>query len=334
MARNPQTVARLARRNGGTVALGAAVAAASAASLADMTNLLINRSQYVNQFQNSILYPPDLLRAGEDVPFISMQFEQYERRSINTQPFYREVMKIRLPIPDNLIERTAVTYNKQELGSVVGSVTQGLAGVAGNPGIGSIIQGVVGAASGVGTVALRAAAQEAAGVVGITPGQVDTAIAGLASLTGITANPFEVILFKSPQFRTHRFYWKFIPNDLQETELLRTLVENFKYHSLPGISAAGAVFFSYPEILKINFQPSDRYLYKFKPCVVDSVTVNYAPNGPSFIRESKAPTAIQFEIQLQEIEIMTKADFLRDNRGGFTSWGGVPLQGSNPNGAE
>jgi hypothetical protein len=31
---------------------------------------------------------------------------------------------------------------------------------------------------------------------------------------------------------------------------------------------------------------------------------------------------------------MTKADFLRDNRGGFSSWGGVPLQGSNPNGAE
>jgi hypothetical protein len=324
--------------------LAPAAIASAAASIADFGGLIANQSQYANNLQDRILYPPDLLRAGEDTPFISMQFDQYERRSINVQPFYREVMKIRLPIPDNLIERTSVTYNKQELGSAVGSVVQSLSGVTtGNlGGVQGVINRLVGAGAGIGTEALSALAAGAAAAGGealggaagsrIASTVLKNSLAGLSALTGVSANPFEVFLFKSPNFRKHRFLWKFIPNNLQETEILRTLIETFKYHSLPGISSAGAVFFSFPEILRINFQPSDKYLYKFKPCVVDTVTVNYAPNGPSFVRESKAPTAIQLEIEVQEIEIMTKADFLRDSRGGFSAWSGVPAP--NPNGAE
>jgi hypothetical protein len=85
---------------------------------------------------------------------------------------------------------------------------------------------------------------------------------------------------------------------------------------LPGISNAGGVFFSYPEILQVKLFPKDEYLYRFKPCVVESVSVNYAPNGPSFYRQSQAPTAIDFSISLQEIEIWTKADYLRNSVGG------------------
>jgi hypothetical protein len=269
LARSPRAAPGL--RTGGVGA------AAGAASLADFSNLVAFQSQYANQFQNSILYPPDLFRSGEEnqaIPFISMQFEQYERRSINVQPFYREVMRIRLPIPDNLVERTSVTYNKMELGSAVGSVVQSLSGATDFENIGGvqgILDRVVSAGAGVGTEALTGLARVAAtrglsrgletlgvderNAGNIAGGVVNRGLAGLSALTGITANPFEVILFKSPEFRTHRFSWKFIPNNIQETELLRTLIENFKYHSLPGISAAGAVFFSYPEILKSISNP-------------------------------------------------------------------------------
>ena len=80
---------------------------------------------------------------------------------------------------------------------------------------------------------------------------------------------------------------------------------------LPGISGpgTGGVFFSYPEILQIKLFPKDDYLYRFKPCVVDNVSVNYAPNNPSFYRETGAPTAVQFSVSLQEIEIWTKNDY-------------------------
>jgi hypothetical protein len=315
-----------------------AVGAATVLGAYNAFELYNQRPALANAFQDSIVFPSDLNRTN--IPFISMQFKRYERRSINQQPFYTNVMKIRLPIPENLVERTAVTYNNQELGSIIGSAIE--AGSAGSQSPGTTIAG--GAALG----ALGAAPQIAGALAaGLQPGAARTAAtlgagalnvaAGLTSaaagaLFGITTNPYQVVLFKSPEFRTHSFTWKLIPNSLQESESLKQLIETFRYHSLPGISVAGALLFSYPEILEINFRPSDTYLYKFKPCVVKGITVNYAPNSPSFVRSSGAPTAVQFQIDLQEIEIMTKADFFRDQSGIYSST--TAPRGLDPRGAE
>lgn len=300
----------------GTV-VGAAV---GVAALVDAYRLYSNQGSFVSGLQDPepIQFPADLLRNGTQVPYMSLQFERYQRRSINEQPFYTEEMRIRLPIPENLLERTSVQYQTEELGSAIGSITEAALGASTIGGslqdiVTNIGQRVTTAATGIGTSALRTAAGDIFG-----PNMANQGAAALSALSGISANPFQVVLFKSPQFRTHTFTWVFIPNSNEESDILKRLITTFKYHSLPGISSAGAVFFSYPEILKINFRPSDQYLYKFKPCVVDSVTVNYAPNSPSFVRSSGAPTAIKFTIQLQEIEIMTKADFLRDSAGRFS----------------
>jgi hypothetical protein len=305
----------------------AGVALGGALSLYNQRESLANRS---NQ---NILFPPDLNRAN--APFMSMQFKKYERRSINEQPFYSEVMKIRLPIPDNLVERTSVSYDNQSLGSALGSAIEaqstggsagtfiegGAVGALGS--LPSFAADAVRAAQGPGgTARQRAANDRNAGIVSTVLGAGAQAVSATAGLIyGITTNPYQVVLFKSPDFRSHSFSWKFIPNSLQESEILRNLIEVFRYHSLPGISSAGAVFFSYPEILEINFRPSDEYLYKFKPCVVKSITTNFAPNSPSFVKSSGAPTAIEFKIELQEIEIMTKADFLRDTNGVYRAGG-------------
>jgi hypothetical protein len=264
------------------------------------------------------MFPSDL--SSRNIPFMSMEFNRYQRRSINDQPFYEGLGKIMLPIPENLLETTSVTYNKEALGSAVGAVTDSFSGALGtfnNPAdiAGNLASRVAGAATGLAAGGLAALASTAGAGVGLSERSIQQTASALSVLSGITANPFEVMLFKSPDFRKHSFGWNFIPNTLEESELLRQLIETFKYHSLPGISAAGSVFFSYPEIIEINFRPRDEYLYKFKPCVVESVKVNYAPNKPSFVKSSGAPTAIQFQINLQEIEIMTKADFLRGQRG-------------------
>jgi hypothetical protein len=302
------------------------VAALGVAGLAAL-ELYGQRRGFADRSDQNILFPPDLNRAN--APFMSMQFKRYQRRSINEQPFYNDVMKIRLPIPDNLVERTSVTYDNASLGSALGSFIE--AQSAGGNIVNSLVTLGVGGAVGALGLLPSAAGEAARGTggsrqererrAGLAEGVTSAAGRALAveagALFGITANPYQVVLFKSPDFRTHSFAWKFIPNSLQESEILRNLIEVFKYHSLPGISSAGAVFFSYPEILEINFRPSDQYLYKFKPCVVKSVTTNFAPNSPSFVKSSGAPTAIEFKIELQEIEIMTKADFLRNEVGEY-----------------
>ena len=237
-----------------------------------------------------------------------MGFSSYERRSIYQQPFYRDVMRIALPIPDNLSEQTALSYDKAQLDSVAGSVVEGLSqGVPENLSQG--LRSVETVATGIVASAIRNLANAASPNIGNAA----------SVLTGITRNPFQVVLFKSPEFRAHTFSWQFAPKNQAETETVNNIIRAFKYHSLPGVLAAGGVFFSYPEILRINFRPDEtaNYMYEFKPCVVESVAVNYTPNGPSFFNRTGAPTAVQFTIRVQEIEIWTKADFLRNAQGLF-----------------
>jgi hypothetical protein len=291
-------------------ALRAAPAIASLAAVGDAVALFDEQATLAGAFQQNLKFPSDL---KSDVPYISMQFKEYTRRSIYDRPFYNEVMKINLPIPSNLVEQTDIQYANENLGSVMGSIVEAI-GAAGTGTVANIARAPLIAAAGVGA---GAAPSAIAGVIaneaGLPSSALDGAISevtrGLSVLTGITTNPFQAVLFKSPNFRSHQFSWTFIPKSRAESEVINNIVQTFRYHSLPGISNLGGVFFSYPEILEINFRPTDTYLYKFKPCVVDSITVNFAPNQPSFYRTSLAPTAVQFTIKVQEIEIWTKADF-------------------------
>lgn len=311
MARIPSQVVR---------AIGiAAPAAVAAFAAADAINLYANRGAAAARRQDNILFPLDLNR-DSDTPYISMRFREYYRRSIREQPFFREVTTIRLPIPSNLVENTSVDYGKAELGTVLGATADAISSALGPadfsdrlPGI--ISQTLTGVGVGVVGAALSSRPVNAVGrAVGISNLSQDLRNAA-SVVTGITTNPYQVVLFKNPNFRTHKFSWKFIPQSRQESDELKKLIDTFKYHSLPGISRAGGVFFSYPEILEITFRPDDYYMYKFKPCVVDTINVNYAPNGPSFFKSSGAPAAIQFDINVQEVEIWTKADDIRTSDG-------------------
>jgi hypothetical protein len=242
-----------------------------------------------------------------------MQFKEYTRRSIYDRPFYNEVMKINLPIPSNLVEQTDIQYANENLGSVMGSIVEAVGAVGTGTAV-NITRAPAIAAAGIGAGAAPSAiasaiASEAGLPVSATQGAISEVTRAASVLTGITTNPFQAVLFKSPQFRSHQFSWTFIPKSRAESEVINNIVQTFRYHSLPGISNLGGVFFSYPEILEINFRPTDTYLYKFKPCVVDTISVNFAPNQPSFYKTSLAPTAVQFSIKVQEIEIWTKADF-------------------------
>jgi len=298
----------------GVLGLAAGFAAADAASLYG------RQSADASRFQDAIKFPLDL-KVDSAAPYISMRFVQYSRRSIYEQPVFNDVMKISLPIPENLVDRTGINYTDENLGAAFGAATEALSGVSRVGGsVSDIGDRLYGAAAGVGVgvaqAAVGALGNSSSTVAQLISQNIQRGVTATSVLTGITTNPFQVVLFKSPDFRRHTFQWRLVPRNKQESDTIEKLVNTFKYHSLPGLSS-GAVFFSYPEVLEIKFRPADQYLYKFKPCVVRGITVNYAPNSPSFYRSSSAPTAVQFSVELQEIELITKADYMRDERGRF-----------------
>ena len=76
------------------------------------------------------------------------------------------------------------------------------------------------------------------------------------------------------------------------------------------MTSSNGLFFTFPSMVIVSLFPSSEFLYRFKPCVIESVDVNYAAgSGPSFFKRSQAPTAVTLSIQMQEIEYWTNNDF-------------------------
>lgn len=303
-----------------------AILGAAAAVAIPVADSLAVRDVYDRFYQpDNLLFPTDLKL---DTPYITFRFEEYIKRSIyetvSTVVNNDQNKTIRLPIPRNLQDNFSVSYSSENLGPGVGAAAEGVAQAA--QGVRSsnyldVVQGIVGGiVNGAGGVALQSLEATLGNLRGQAPGGgVGGAIAGslgggaynaIQALTGLAPNPFQTILFKNPNFKKHQFSWTFVAKEEKESEVLRKIIDVFQYNMLPGLSKTSSILFTYPGLVKIFLNPTPKYLYQFKPCVIESFSVNYAPNGPAFYRKTTAPAAINISISLQEVELWTKNDFL------------------------
>lgn len=128
--------------------------------------------------------------------------------------------------------------------------------------------------------------------------------------TGSTINPFMFMMFKRPAFKEFTLQWSLAPTSQRESDSLDQIIKKCKRAALPTTSGA---FMEYPEIANIKLyagQANDKYLFKFKPCAIVSVQVDYTGAGmPSFFK-SGAPTIVNLTLQLKEIELWSKNDDL------------------------
>lgn len=186
---------------------------------------------------------------------------------------------IALPIPPNLVDDQQLDYNAQNLLNVAGQATQSILSAAG--------------------VDVNGAKNMASTINDFQ--QV---------FSGKTVNPFLAMMFNGPRFKTHQFGWRFSPKTPQESAVIVNIVNTFKKNSLPMTSG---IVFTYPNVVLISLYPPEarEKMYKFKPCVITQIAVNYAPSGtPSFFAGTNAPAEIELKVQLSEISIWTSTDFV------------------------
>jgi hypothetical protein len=298
-------VSRGAAIGAGTVAaatlVGGVTAVATAASLYNF------RQTLANQFQNQLQFPSDLTSpdaGGEGRNFfMGFSFMKYEKRSINNSPFLRSEGTVRLPIPDGIRDNLSVSYNTASLTPMVGAGLEAVAGTNPNGAtLGSVSRGVVDTLAGRTIGLLQGAADSSPD--GRALGQATQAFLGLA------VNPYQTVLFEKPEFKTHNFSWKLMPRSEDESVRAKNIFRTFQFHASPGVAGGAGLFFTYPSMVIISLHPSSDFLYRFKPCVIKSVNVNYAAgSNPSFFKKTNAPTAMTLSIQLQEIEYWTNNDY-------------------------
>lgn len=257
----------------------------------------------------TLTYPPDMRKY-----YINFAFGEYERPNPYLEKSaFKPDFHIALPMPANLLDPSGVKLKPTELGGLLGAGVENIAAVVQDIAGGGLSERGKGIQEGLKKTANQtvgaayALAYETASMV---PGLDD--IAGVSGqLLGAVPNPHITVFFQGVDLRAHSFTWRFAPKNVTESIIVQTIIKEFKKRMLPNYKWGAANVLGYPNMVQISLEPDMvQQLYKFKPCMISSVNVNYSPNGvPSFFAGTKYPTAIEFQVNFQELEIFTSQDY-------------------------
>lgn len=235
-------------------------------------------------------FPPDL---GEY--YMLMKFTEYARPSPQSVATRKGLRNFILPVPRELKEQFSNNIDPKGMGVLTG-------------GLGDIGTDVFRGGGGenaqkqLGAVAYSYAVQKIGDFGDI-----------VAQFGGAVPNPHLQAIFGGVQLRTHSFQWTFSPRNALESRQLQQIIYELKKYSLPAFSNLGTAALQYPPLVDIELYPwkkNGEDLIIFKPCLIQSVSVNYSPQGlPSFFKGTKQPTFIQISIDFMETEIQTAYDY-------------------------
>ena len=211
---------------------------------------------------------------------------------------YRLSDAIALYISEPPQVKYSAMYDNKELGTLAGLV------------------GGLSSASSIGD-AVKNMGPEGLGALGMTMAKLPQSM-GLGSpqdvisaSAKITINPFKEVLFTGIDFRSFSFKYKFMPKSKQEANQVRAIIEKFKFHMHPELSE-NKLFFIYPSEFEISYifkGKHNEYFHKFKPCVLESMDINYGGEQYSSFTDGN-PTEINLSLVFRETEILTKQQIL------------------------
>jgi hypothetical protein len=228
-------------------------------------------------------------------------FNQYERIKANDAPKEKTSISIVLPMPPELREEFSVNYTEPALGifgSAADSAVKGIRTMLGDNGVpkdDKTLEGSILAAAGAGAIK---------GVEKLG-GETAGAIARMA--TGVTPNPYLAVVFQNVALRSHTFQYRFSPRSEEELKILKNIIKELKKRMLPGLTKGADLLFTFPDTCDISFGPNKDIPYKIKKCVMQTLNVNYSPNGPAFFKTGD-PVIVDIQMTFREMSAFTRVD--------------------------
>lgn len=127
---------------------------------------------------------------------------------------------------------------------------------------------------------------------------------------GYVFNPQKQMLFQGIEFRTFDMSFTFTPYSAKEADDVSRIIKMFRKWSAPAASTAAAGMFWVPPAyfnIDFNFQGKrNPNLPRLQKCVVESVDVNYAPNGWTTHTDG-APVQTTMTVTFKEIVLVDRA---------------------------
>jgi hypothetical protein len=281
----------------------------------EVKNALSSANTASTQLQEN----PNLeIDATKDGPFSSLKsFLKSASEAMDIQSNRTQVKAyINLYMPDSLKDNYNPDYGsisiRDELGPILGGI-RSAASIAGN------------AASSSGTVldsisndpaAIKFSVDKIVGKLGGTGGIGEA----LLQTQGYTSNPQLQMIYRGSQFRTFSLDFLFTPVSGPEAEVVRKIIYLFKFFAAPTVgvgvaTAKEAMFLTPPALFQVKFVKNgveNINLPKYTDCVLDDISVDYAPNGfaahgpDADGRGDGAPVQTHLTLTFQEVEILDR----------------------------
>ena len=219
---------------------------------------------------------------------------------------------ISLYMPDTLNAGYHSSYDTPSLEEAFGSTIQGLRSLsktAGQLAQGETIKSVVSSDP----AAINLQAKLAGLAAGLAGGNAQTTQALVLQAQGYAINPQIQMLYRGIDLRSFQLSFIFTPKSADETEQVDKIISTFKYYFSPALQAGAqtqtdSMFLIPPALFNVNFMINNienKYLPKYGDCVLESLEVNYAPNGWSSF-ESGAPVQTTLSLGFRETQIIDK----------------------------
>jgi hypothetical protein len=219
---------------------------------------------------------------------------------------------ISLYMPDTLNAGYHSSYDTPSLEDAFGSTIQGLRSLsktAGQFAQGADLKSVISSDPGV----INLQAKAAGALTGLAGGNAQTTQSLILQAQGYAINPQVQMLYKGIDLRSFQLSFTFTPKSVGETEQVDKIISTFKYYFSPALQAGAqtqtdSMFLIPPALFNVNFMINNienKYLPKYGDCVLESLEVNYAPNGWSSF-ESGAPVQTTLSLGFRETQIIDK----------------------------
>ena len=248
-----------------------------------------------------------------------------DRQSVNQQIAKKSSFaKIKLPIPGNLNDNFKVAWEDAALGGFAGIISDiaGGAGALFDGDLSSVGEEMRGTQYAVASSSIKAAARQVFN---------DTSAGALFDLfTGSAMNQNLAVLFRGPTLKTHQFKWRLVPKTPQESANIKKIIAILKRAQHPTqVSPLSSTVLRYPSECRLEFVSAKGtvgFLYPMRPCVLDSMSINYSPNGSLSLHQgTDAATAIDLTLVFKETSYYTRESFDNVNEYGHDGFNTADL---------
>jgi len=264
------------------------------------------------------IYPEDLGSSGQD----TIKFSLIKREPMGIQaggrrslPIDRTLGFVVLPIPGNLQDSNSVAYKQSSLNALqlaaAEDVNDFITGIKDKKFDDSSLVKTfrdVKVGDNLNRAKSLIGSKAAAAALNIPGG----ANALLARTSGIILNPNMELLFDSPTLRSFGFSFKLSPRSSTEARQVISIIRFFKQAMVPK-AKEGNLFLGSPDSFKVEYLFANKGahpgLNKFKECALETVQVNYTPEGTyNSLRDGIMPS-YEMELRFRELDPILDRDY-------------------------